>query len=266
MARTHPWAVSDALWERVAPLIPPPPAHAKGGRPRVPDRPIFAALVYLLRTGEQWGALPREFPAKSTVHDRLQEWEGQGVFLALWQAGLEEYDEVAGIDWQWQAVDGVMTKAPFGAAATGANPTDRGKRGVKRSMWVEAAGMPLAVVVAGANRHDRVLLPATRDALVIARPAGEQHLCMDRGYEGAAVAATAAQHDDVAHVRRRGEERGEPHPDGKARRWVVAGNHSWLNRSRRRLVRWEKKVANYLAFVHLACAQLLFTRVLKVSG
>lgn len=266
MARTHPWAVSDALWERVAPLIPPAPSHAKGGRPRVPDRPIFAALVYLLRTGEQWNALPAEFPASSTVHDRFQEWERQGVFVALWQAGLEEYDEVAGIDWQWQAVDGVMTKAPFGGAATGANPTDRGKRGVKRSVLVDGAGIPLAVAVAGANRHDSMLLTETLDALIITRPEGEQHLCMDRGYAGAAVADTAAQHAYVAHVRRRGEEGFVPHPDGKARRWVVERTHSWLNRSRRLLVRWEKKVANYMAFVQLACAQLLFARLIKVFG
>ncbi len=232
----------------------------------MPDRPLFAALVYLLRTGEQWNALPEEFPPSSTVHDRFQEWERQGFFLTLWRAGLEGYDEVTGIDWQWQAVDGVMTKAPFGGAATGGNPTDRGKRGTKRSVLVEATGMPLAVAVAGANRHDSVLLADTLDALVVARPEEAQHLCMDRGYEGAVVAGTVAQHGYIAHVRRRGEERIVPHPDGKARRWVVEGNHSWLNRSRRLLVRWEKKVGNYLAFVHLACAQLLFTRVLKVSG
>lgn len=266
MARTKPWAVSDALWARVAPLIPPTPSHARGGRPRVPDRAIFAALVYLLRTGAQWNALPKEFPASSTVHDRFQEWERQGVFTALWQAGLEEYDEVTGIDWQWQAMDGVMTKAPFGDDATGGNPTDRGKRGVKRSMLTDAAGIPLAVVVAGANRNDCVLLPATLDAVVVARPEGEQHLCLDAGYVGEPVAVATATRSYVAHVRPRGEERQEPHPDGKARRWVVEASHSWLNRSRRLLVRWEKKAANYRAFVQLACAQLLFARTIRASG
>ena len=60
MARTEPWAVSDGLWEQVVPLIPPTPSHAKGGRPRMPDRQAFAATVYVLRTGIQWNALPRE--------------------------------------------------------------------------------------------------------------------------------------------------------------------------------------------------------------
>ena len=219
-----------------------------------------------MRTGTLWKALPKELPASSTVHDRFQEWEALGVFTALWQAGLEEYDEVAGIDWQWQAMDGVITKAPFGGAATGANPTDRGKRGVKRSMLTDGAGMPLAVVIAGANRNDCVLLPETLDAVVVARPEGEQHLCLDAGYAGEPVATAAQARGYMTHVRPRGEEREVPHPDGKARRWVVEANHSWLNRSRRLLVRWEKKAANYLAFVQLACAQLLFARINKVSG
>jgi putative transposase len=84
--------------------------------------------------GIQWNALPRELGASSTVHDRFQEWEAAGFFQALWQAGLSEYDDLIGIQWEWQAVDGVMTKAPFGCAATGKNPTDRGKQGVKRSL------------------------------------------------------------------------------------------------------------------------------------
>ncbi|MCA1665948.1 MAG: IS5 family transposase [Thermomicrobia bacterium] len=269
MARTKPWEVSDALWEHVAPLLPPAPSHAKGGRPRVPDRPIFAALVYLLRTGEQWNALPAEFPPSSTVHDRMLEWERAGFFAALWQAGLAEYDEVVGIEWQWQALDGVMTKAPFGGAASGPNPTDRGKRGTKRSLLVDGRGAPLAVAVEGANRHDMRLVAATLEGIVIARPdreEGEQHICLDAGYDDDAVRTATMARGYTAHIRGRGAERTEPHPDGKARRWVVERTHSWLNRSRRLLIRWEKKAANYRAFVHLACAQLLFSKSIRVSG
>jgi len=100
------------LWEQVEPLILPTPSHAKGGRPRISDRQAFTAIVYVLRTGIQWNALPRELGASSTVHDRFQEWEKAGFFKALWQAGLHEYDDVQGIQWEWQAVDVVMTKAP----------------------------------------------------------------------------------------------------------------------------------------------------------
>src|SRR5512135_3614125 len=63
MPRTRPWEVSEDLWERVKPLIPEPPSHAKGGRPRMEDRKAFEAIVYILRTGRQWNALPRELAA-----------------------------------------------------------------------------------------------------------------------------------------------------------------------------------------------------------
>ena len=78
MARTKPWEVSDEVWERVRPLIPAAPSHAKGGRRRMDDRKAFEAIVYVLRTGIQWNALPRELGASSTVHDRFQEWERAG--------------------------------------------------------------------------------------------------------------------------------------------------------------------------------------------
>src|SRR5260221_10478165 len=144
MPRTRPWEVSDELWEQVRPLIPPAPSHAKGGRPRLDDRRAFEAIVYVLRTGIQWNALPRELGASSTVHDRFQEWEQAGFFKALWQAGLSEYDDLVGIQWEWEAADGVMKKAPFGHAVTGANTTDSGKRRTKRRSLPHGVGILLA--------------------------------------------------------------------------------------------------------------------------
>jgi putative transposase len=270
MARTRPWEVSDELWERVAPLVPPRPSRAKGGRPRMGDREVFAAIVYVLRTGIQWNALPRELGASSTVHDRFQEWAAAGFFAALWRAGLAEYDELTGIAWEWQAVDGVMTKAPFGGDATGPHPTDRAKRGTKRSLLTDGAGIPLAVAVDGANRHDMRLLAATLDGVVVARPApdaGCQHLCLDAGYDYDAVREQAAARAYEPHIRSRQAEQADHAraPGRRARRWVVERTHSWMNRSRRLLVRWEKKAGNYLAFVQLACAQLVFSKA-GVSG
>lgn len=115
------------------------------------------------------------------------------------------------------------------------------------------------------------LLAVTLDGLVVARPAPTaatpQHLCLDKGYDYQCTREDVAQRGYVAHIRGRGEEAADTrqHPGGKARRWVVERTHGWLNRSRRLLVRWEKKRENYLAFVHLACAQLIFTK-LTVSG
>jgi putative transposase len=281
MARTKPWTVSDEFWEKVEPLIPPAPSRAKGGRTRMDDRKAFAAMIYVLRTGIQWNALPREMGASSTVHDRYQEWERLGFFEELWRAGLLEYDELQGIEWEWQALDGAMTKAPLGRGATAKNPTDRAKKmGTKRSMLTDGVGIPLAVAVEGANRHDSKLLVATLEGIVVARPApgeeeevgSEQHLCLEAAYDSELVrqeleARSYQPHISPADKKKRSErkEARQQHLDGRARRWVVERTHSWLNRSRRLLVRWEKKTENYLAFIHLACAQLIFSKLL-VSG
>ena len=116
MARTRPWEVSDEVWEQVSPLVPAAPSHAKGGRPRLSDRRAFEAIIYVLRTGIQWNALPRELGASSTIHDRFQQWERAGFFKALWQAGLTVYDDLAGIQWEWQAMDGAMSDPPLSEA------------------------------------------------------------------------------------------------------------------------------------------------------
>ncbi len=108
------WRIPDALWERIEPILPAETAGPKGGRPWKPARECMDGIFYVLRTGCQWKALPRTFGAPSTVHDRFQRWRVAGVFEELWERGLSEYDEVQGIDWQWQAMDGAMTKAPLG--------------------------------------------------------------------------------------------------------------------------------------------------------
>src|SRR5260370_32822099 len=105
---------------------------------------MLGAILYVLRTGIQWNALPRAIGASTTVYDRFRAWERAGLFARLWAAGLQEFDELVGIDWEWQSLDGVLTKAPFGGAATGPNPTDRGKKGVKRSTLCKRHGLPLA--------------------------------------------------------------------------------------------------------------------------
>src|SRR5215212_11571064 len=153
---TTGFRVSDTLWAVLEPLLP---VHLNthrfgGGRPRVPDRRCADAIFYVLRTGCQWEALKHtDLCAKSTAHDRFQAWVHAGVFEKLWFAGVEQFDELQGIDWSWLSMDGAMTKAPLGGKKTGPNPTDRAKLGTKRSLLTEASGVPVGVVAAGANRN-----------------------------------------------------------------------------------------------------------------
>ena len=114
---TTGFRVSDALWAVLEPIVPLHPNTHRfgGGRPRVPDRICADAIFYVLRTGCQWEALNQtDLCAKSTASDRFREWVEADVFEKLWQAGVEQFDELKGIDWNWLSMDGAMTKAPLG--------------------------------------------------------------------------------------------------------------------------------------------------------
>lgn len=153
----------------------------------------------------------------------------------------------------------------------GANPTDRGKRGVKRSLLVEAAGGPLAVVVEGANIHDAKLLRATLEAVVVERPQPTeekpQHLCLDKAYDNPTGQQAVAQHGYIVHIQRIGEEKLGTHHEQKhpARRWVVERTLAWLSKCRAILVRYDKKARNYLALLKLACSLIWYRRYNQLS-
>lgn len=121
------YELADEFWAKVEGVLPPPRAKKRQGRPRMDDRQAMTAILFVLRTGIQWKALPRSLGAPSTVHDRFQEWREAGVFKALWRISLEGYDEIRGIDWSWQALDGAMTKAPLGGKRNGSEPNGPGQ-------------------------------------------------------------------------------------------------------------------------------------------
>lgn len=108
------WEVDDALWRVLQPLLVITKPRKKPGRPRSDDRAIFNGLIWLARNGGQWKTLPRVYGAKSTVHDRFQEWIAHDCLAAAWAHLLTVYDDEIGLDWQWQAADGCIVKAPLG--------------------------------------------------------------------------------------------------------------------------------------------------------
>jgi len=140
MPRKKTWEISDAFWELVEPLIPTNPRVSNktyqrqrgGGRKaKYSNRLYFSAMVYVLRTGIIWNALPREKfggLSSSALHDKFQQWSLAGVFTKIWQRGLAEYDELQGISWTWEAADSSSIEAPLARESTGPNPTDREKK------------------------------------------------------------------------------------------------------------------------------------------
>jgi transposase len=138
MSRIKTWEISDEFWGLVEPLIPKRERDAskaykrKQGAGRKPANPrsVFAAIVYVLRTGIIWNALPKEKfgVCCSTVHQTFLDWCEAGFFLKLWQKGLVEYSEMEGIAWEWQSADSTSIEAPLAQESVGPNPTDRGKK------------------------------------------------------------------------------------------------------------------------------------------
>lgn len=184
---------------------------------------------------------------------------------------------------------GQWSKLHWVGKKTGKNPTDRAKLGCKRSLLTEAKGLPLGLVIAGANHNDKTLLQATLDSIPSELSTDRLieeiwNLCLDAGYDYADIPPMLESRDYTPHIRSAKEKQQlqqsqrpnpehpqqpnplEPQPypylDYQPRRWVVERSASWLNRFRRLLIRWEKKADNHLALLHFACAIIC----LKATG
>jgi len=154
----------------------------------------------------------------------------------------------------------------LGEKSTGLNPTDRSKPGTKRSILVDGKGVPLSISVDGANRHDMKMSKATLQSIVIYRPEptirSKQHMCLDKGYDFPEVYELLEEYGYTIHIPLRGNKRrsSKEIPGYRARHWIVERTHSWMNRCRRLLIRWEKKVENPIAMLHYACALITYRR------
>ena len=265
------WEVPDELWERIEPIIlekDPPKAR---GRKRA-DPP----------TDAQWHHLP---PAQRVPMEPIAEraWGRQHHSSHLSTVGgggclaPNVGSPCGGVRRVgWRGLGMAVGRRSHGQGTfwgdlIGPNPTDRGKAGTKRSLLVDGEGGPLSIVVAGANVHDAKLLEATLDAIVVERPQPTeeepQHLCLDKGYDNPSGRGAAADHGYREHIRRIGEEKLDASGDKRypARRWVVERTLAWLSKCRAVLVRYDKKAANYLGVLQLACALLWFRRQWRLA-
>jgi len=171
---------------------------------------------------------------------------------------------LTGPGWRWM---GRWARRRWVGKKTGRNPTDRGKRGVKRSLLTEGRGIPLGVVIDGANRNDHKLMRQTLESIPVPRPKPTrdcpQHLCLDKGFDYNEPRALAEEFNFTLHLRSRGEEAwAKRHAQAKARRWVVERTHSWLNRFRAILIRWTKNPANYLGLLHFVFGSICWRHAL----
>jgi putative transposase len=269
-AAVNYFSVLRPVWRKVQGELPKEGGEQGKGGPRVAHRNVLNGIWYILWTGCQWKAVkPAWFGVSASVlHDRFQEWETLGVFEQLMTAMVGYYAKARRVKWKWQALDAKSCPSPLGGEATGKNPTDRGKQGSKIHLLVDERGAPLAITLTGANRHDSTAALDLIAAILVPRPKTKQHLCADKAYDTLEIRDFLGFQDYVAHIKvnPRGKVKRltptEPAPNNlenryPARRWVIERTFSWLAKRRSLRTRWCKKQANWLAFIQLACADIL---------
>jgi transposase len=179
--------IIEPIWQQFKALLPERKTNHPLGchRSHIPERVVFEKLVQVLVFGCAYQRIADASCSESTLRRRRDEWIELGLMERLREICLEAYDRLIGLELSEVAVDGCITKAPCGGKKAGRSPVDRGKRGIKRSMAVDAKGIPLGTVSAPANRHDSPLLVSTLEAAsgaLGALPEGAS-VHLDRGYD-----------------------------------------------------------------------------------
>jgi len=216
------------IWEQFRALLPERKVDHPLGchRPRIPDCVVFEKLVEVLVFGCAYWRIADGSCSASTLRRRRDEWIEAGLMGALEDMALEAYDRAIGLDLADVAVDCCITKAPCGGQKAGRSPVDRGKQGIKRSMMVDAEGIPLGVVAAPANRHDSPLLAPTLDALQTLGGLPELvSVHLDRAYDSKPTTELLGSLGLVGVI----SKKGKPTPLGATKRWVVERTNSWSN-------------------------------------
>jgi len=220
--------IIEPVWQQFSALLPERKTDHPLGchRRRVPDRVVFEKLVQILVFGCAYERIADGSCSESTLRRRRDEWIGLGLAQTLRRAALESYDRFIGLEVSEVAVDCCITKSPCGGEKAGKSPVDRGKKGMKRSVAVDANGIPLGSVTAPANRHDSPLLVPTLEAarsLGLVAKGARVHL--DRGYDSGPTRERLRELGLVAEISRRGI----PAPLNATYRWVIERTNSWQN-------------------------------------
>ncbi len=222
--------IIEPIWEQFEALLPEREVNHPLGchRPRVPDRVVFHKLVEVLVFGCAYWRIADGGCSATTIRRRRDEWMEAGLLDSLEEIALEAYDRMIGLKLSDVSVDGCITKAPCGGQKAGRSPVDRGKRGVKRSVAVDAAGIPLGVLAAGANRHESPLLCPTLDEAerkaAIELPEGAS-VHLDRAYDSKKTRRLLEGRGLVGVIARKGM----PAPLAAGLRWIVERTNSWHN-------------------------------------
>jgi transposase len=261
--------VTDELWERVQPLLPPPPPRRFRfpGRKPLDYRMVLTGILFVLKTGMAWDDLPAELGCGcgKTCRHYLQLWHQAGVWRKLHALLLAELNGADEIDWSRALIDASFAKAPEGGEDTGPNPTDRGKSGSKHHVLTDAQGIPLNATVTAANVNE---VTQVLDVLVNIPPVGGKtgpkrerpdRLQGDRGYDSEPLRVVLRWLGITPVL----AERNTEHGSGLGKfRWFVERTISWLHSFGRLRRRLDRLAELQEAFLRLGCA-LVCLRILN---
>jgi transposase len=217
--------IIEPIWQQLSALLPRRQTDHPLGchRPRIPDRVVFEKLVQVMVFGCAYERIADESCSATTLRRRRDEWIEAGSMEVLEEMALESYDRIIGLELSEVVVDGCITKAPCGGEKAGRSPVDRGKRGIERSVVVDAEGIPLGVIAAPANRHDSPLLGETLNTAGELPERASVHL--DRAYDSKLTRGLLEYRGLIGVI----SEKGKPVPLKAGMRWVVERTNSWHN-------------------------------------
>jgi putative transposase len=253
--------MNQVMIDHLLQFIPQNKEKSKIGRPKINIINVLQGIFYLLKTGCQWNALPRCFGPSSTIHENFKVLIRDNVFAKAWYHGLEKYDRYVGLALKQQSFDCIHIKSPLGGELTGKSPVDRKKLGTKRSMLTDKNGIPLSITIVSGNSHDSTTLISTLEKFQYQNQPPFKIIELDAAFDASSIKKRLKdlKYDFRISPNKRRQKFSKQQVIHKFC-WAVERTHSWINRFRRLLVRWEKLLSTHLSLIQFACCIIVLRK------
>lgn len=254
--------IPKKLWFHINPIIIEIEYVSKIGRKGIDPKRALSGIFFVLKTGIPWNALPFCFGSSSAVHRAFKKLEALGFFKKLWEAELKIYVEKNSAALSVQSGDCTHIPAPLGQEKIGKSPVNRGKNGSKRSIISDKNGVVIGYALGAGNVHDSKLFEETLLSIPLNIRSyfdlAEMHL--DAAYDSQEIKTILFNARYFASINRNKRRSNSSQPACIAKRHFVEASHSWANRFKRLVIRFEKMAKLYSAFANFAFALIAFSK------
>ena len=226
----------------------------KNGRTRTDAELILTQIQHVLWTGAPWRSLATNVSFQ-TIHRHFMSWARCGVFKKAYETAIKLMRR-PGRRREYHCIDTTFIKNIYGMDCKGRNPTDRGRSATKLSAIVDGTGLPISIAFFPGNIHDVRTVSITLDKRVL-RHKERIPLYADKAYYSQKVFADMNRSGYIPRVTKRKE---VTHRVVNRKRNVVERTFSWLDKSRRLILRYDATIVAYESFTWLACMRLVSDR------